>query len=85
MPEVKDAKCEYRREKETMRYILTECICFKEIRRIIWVRELRKASVNWINLEKIFTTPAYIKKSAIFMYKTDFLKQFWGLKSSNLI
>ena len=46
----------------------------------MWACEVRKAKFNWIDLRMILTTPAYIKKAALSMQKTDLLRQFRGLK-----
>ena len=82
VPEVKDARCGCKRGEETVRHVLTECTRFKEIRRTMWAREVRKARLNWIDLRTILTTPAYVKRAALFMQKTDLLGQFRGLKWS---
>ena len=82
VPEVKDARCGCRRGKETVRHVLTECTRFKEMRRTIWAHEVREARLNWIDLCTILTTPAYVKKAALLMQKTDLLGQFRGLKGS---
>ena len=82
MPEVKDARCGCRRGEETVRHVLTECRRFKEMKRTMWARDVRKARLNWIDLRTILTTPAYVKKAALFMQKTDLLGQFRGLKWS---
>ncbi len=82
VPEVKDVRCGCRRGEETVSHVLTECTRFKEIRRTMWAREVRKARLNWIELRIILTTPAYVKKAAQFMQKTDLLGQFRGLKWS---
>ena len=75
----RNVRCGCRRGEETVRHILTECPQFKEMRRTIWAQEVRKARFNWIDLRTILTTPAYVKKAALFMQKTDFLGQFRGL------
>ena len=82
VPEVKDERCGCRRGEETVRHVLTECTRYKEMRRSMWAREVRKARLNWIHLRTILTTPAYVKKTALFMQKTDLLGQFRGLKWS---
>ncbi len=82
MPEVKNARFGCKRREETVRHLLTECTCFKEIRRTIWALKVRKARLKWIHLRTILTTPAYVKKAALFMQKTDLLGQFRGLKWS---
>ena len=79
VPEVKGTRCGCRRGEETLRHVLTECTRFKEMRRTMWAREVRKARLD---LRKILTTPAYVKKAALFMQKTDLLGQFRGLKWS---
>ena len=79
VPNVEDARCGCRRGEETVRHVLTECPRFKEMRRTMWAREVRKARLNWIDLRTILTTPAYVKKAALFMQKTDLLGQFRGL------
>ena len=56
--EVKDTRCGCRRGEETVRHVLTEYTRFKEIRRTMWAREVRKAGLNWIDLRTILTTPA---------------------------
>ncbi len=76
MPELKDARCGCRRGEETVRHLLTEYTRFKEIRRTIWANEVRKARFNWIDRRTILSTPAYVKKAALFMQKTDLLGQF---------
>ncbi len=65
-----------------MRHLLTECTRFKEIRRTMWARKVEKDRLNLIDLRTILTTPAYVKKAALFMQKTDLLAQFQGLKWS---
>ncbi len=65
-----------------MRHLLTEFTQFKKMRKTMWAREVRKTRLNWIDLHTILTTPAYVKKAALFMQKTDLLGQFRGLKWS---
>lgn len=48
----------------------------------MWAREVRNARLNWIDLRTILTAPAYVKKAALFMQKTDLLGRFRGLKRS---
>ena len=79
IPDVEAARCGCRRGEETVRHLLTECLRFKEMRRTMWAREVKKARLNWIDLRTILTTPAYVKKDALFMQKTDLLGQFRGL------
>lgn len=33
MPELKDARYKYRKKEEIVRYMLMECLCFKEIKK----------------------------------------------------
>ena len=80
VPEVKDARRGCKRGEETVRHVLTECTRFKKMRRTMWARKVRKARLNWIDLRTIFTTPAYVKKAALFMQKTNLLGKFRGLK-----
>ena len=79
IPDVEAARCGCRRGEETVRHVLTEWLRFKKMRGKMWAREVQKARLNWINLHTILTTPAYVKKAALFMQKTDLLGQFRGL------
>ena len=85
IPNVEDARCGCRREEETMRHILMECPRFREMRKRIWAQEVRKARLNWIEFCKILTTPAYVKKTALFILKIVLLGQFRGLTWSEPI
>lgn len=43
---VGDVRCEGRRREETMKYVLNECPQFKEMKKTIWSRKVRKAKLN---------------------------------------
>ena len=47
VPDVRDSRCGCRRGEETVRHVLTdvltECPRFKEMRKTMWAREVRKA------------------------------------------
>lgn len=58
VPWVRDARCWCRRGGETVRYVFTECTRFKEMKRTMWAREVRKARLSR-------TTPAYVKIAVI--------------------
>ena len=75
-PGVEIGRCGCKRGEETVRHVLTEGPRFKEMRRTLWAREVRKARLNWIDLRTILVTPIYAKKTALFMQKTDLLGQF---------
>ena len=79
VPGVEDARCGCKRGEETVRHVLTEGPRFKEMRRTLWAREVRKARLNWIDLRTILVNPIYAKKAALFMQKIDLLGQFRDL------
>ena len=70
---VESPMCSCLRSRQTVRHVLFECRKLKELRRGLWIDEIRKAKWGELKLEDVLTKPVSLKKAAILIEKSGLI------------